>query len=157
MVKKITFAFILSLLFVTTYAQTDSTDNNADEISVGKPKARFIPYQNPKKIYFGGGFIAGISSGGSSYGINPEVGFSPSKYFDIGIGLNVSYNTINSDYSSTGTKQTIWNYGGGPLVRFYPVDMFFIQGQYEFNAANWRINDPNNSGNTVKQTIVRPV
>jgi opacity protein-like surface antigen len=152
MTKKIVFSFVLSLLFITTYAQTDSTDNDSNEIMIGgKPKPQPAPYQKPKEIYFGGGFIAGFSPGGSSLGINPEIGYSPSPYFDIGLGLNMSFNTINADYSATGTKQTVWNYGGGPLVRFYPVSMFFIQGQSEFNAANWSINDPNNSGITIKQ------
>jgi hypothetical protein len=153
MTKRLVFAFVLSLLFITTYAQTDSTDNNSDEIIIGKskPTSRVIPHQKSKNIYFGGGIIASFGSAGNAYGINPEIGFSPSEHFDIGVGLNMSYNVLNADYSATGTKQTVWNYGGGPLVRYYPVDMFFIQGQYEFNAANWRINDPNSSGNIIKE------
>ena len=86
---------------------------------------------NREQIFIGSGLNLGFFNG-FIIGLNPEVGYSFNKFIDAGVSINFNYVSQNDPYSSSTFRQTI--YGGGPFLRIWPMDRFFIGGQYEYNT-----------------------
>lgn len=86
---------------------------------------------NREQIFIGSGLNLGFFNG-FIIGLNPEVGYSFNKVVDAGVSINFNYISQNDPGSSSVFRQTI--YGGGPFLRIWPMDRFFIGGQYEYNT-----------------------
>jgi hypothetical protein len=65
-------------------------------------------------------------------GGNPEFGYSPLNFADVGIVLNYNY-TSYRDYSQLNDKLRQKDYGGGAFIRLYPLHFLFAQAQLEHN------------------------
>lgn len=108
-------------------------------------------------VFVGGNAVLGYGTTNSDYeygntfivGINPEIGYSVSNSFDLGIGTNISYinyrrrivnNTSRFAYNAI-------NYGIGVFGRLYPFNSFFIQAQPEHN---WISVSDKNLDNNIK-------
>ena len=117
--------------------------------------------QNEKKekgfegnFYAGGSISAGIASGFFGIGVNPEFGYSLTKWADIGLVANYNYTSRRyldsiGQYSSTDKRrQTL--YGGGLYTRLFPVKFLFVQAQIEHN---WITEKYFFSGGSVKDKV----
>lgn len=140
MVKKFG-ALVTALLFgYISHAQItiDSTSEDREPQIVEDGKHPKLGQKKATNIFLGGGLALGAGSGGSAFGVNPVVGFSPDQYWDLGLGLNFNYNSISSDYTYNGVSQKWTNYGLGPFVRFNPIEWLFVQSQFEQNWGNYK-------------------
>lgn len=135
----LTFCTCVIIGMATAHAQ-DSTSNYKEEKPEPEINLHRQKYNKPgplpygeRKYFAGGGINLGFGSGGSNFGISPIVGYSPNKYWDLGVGLGYNYSSVSSGYSYTGLKESNSTFGLGPFVRFYPIDFLFVQGQFEQN------------------------
>ena len=107
------------------------------------------------RVFLGGSINLGFASGTFNVGAVPEIGYSISELLDVGLGLNFNYYTISPEYNG-GVRERSFNYGGGPFVRFYPVQFLFLQGQFEQNWIKTNLRDDAGSigvpGGTYKLT-----
>lgn len=93
------------------------------------------------QLFIGSGINLGFFNG-FILGLNPEVGYTLNKFVDVGIGANVNFITQNDLYTPTTYRQFVA--GGGPFVRFWPVNMVFIGGQFEYNSISYSIKENGN-------------
>jgi hypothetical protein len=85
-----------------------------------------------ENIFLGTGLNLGIADRSFNVGINPEVGYSITRWLDAGVSLNFNYFSQNaSDYSSIRFRN--FNYGGGTFLRIWPVNFLHLQVQPEYN------------------------
>ena len=89
---------------------------------------------NREQLFIGSGLNLGFFNG-FIIGLNPEVGYSFNRYIDAGVSINFNYISQNDPNLPTTYRQTI--YGGGPFLRIWPIDRFFIGGQYEYNTISY--------------------
>lgn len=136
--KRSAFLIIFFLLTANIFAQCD---NNYDEDRAQLP---------PNRFYLGTGLGLGFSSGSFNVGLNPELGYSVTQWLDAGIAFNLNYYSLSGDYNY-GIQHTSFNYGGGPLIRLFPVKFLFVQGQYEHNWINYT-DKYQSDGTTYKST-----
>jgi hypothetical protein len=109
-IKRFRLTFILLLIFLSSYSQS-----------------KF----NREQLFLGSGLNIGFFNG-FIIGLNPEVGYSFNRIIDAGISINFNYITQNDPSLPITYRQTI--YGGGPFLRVWPMDRFFLGGQYEYNT-----------------------
>ena len=121
-------------------------------VNAQEEDTQYNPEFPPNRFYVGSGLGLGFTSGAFNVGLNPEVGYSAAPWIDIGMGFNLNYYSISADYNY-GVQQTSFNYGGGPLIRLYPVRFLFVQGQYEYNRVNYTLKNELNGGTTTKYSI----
>lgn len=129
---------MISAHVVSAQITIDSTGKEDDQeivIDRYQNKANQKPIS---RLFFGGGLAVGGGSGGAAVGVNPLVGYSPSKYWDLGLALNFNYNSVSKDYSWDNVSQKLTTYGVGPFVRFNPVSFLFVQGQFEENWGTFK-------------------
>ncbi len=93
-----------------------------------------------EKVFIGSGVNLGFFNG-FILGLNPEIGYSFNRFIDAGLATNVNYFTQNDQYSSIVYRQ--FTFGGGPFIRIWPANMFFIGGQFEYNSINYSIKENN--------------
>ena len=85
-----------------------------------------------ENVFVGTGINLGFASKSFNIGLNPEIGYSITKWLDAGIALNINYFSQNpTDYSNT--KYQNLSYGAGSFLRIWPVNFFHIQIQPEYN------------------------
>lgn len=89
----------------------------------------------PDHLFIGSGINLGFSNG-FIIGLNPEVGYSINRFLDAGIATNLTYVTQRSYYANESARYLA--IGGGPFVRFWPVRMIFLGGQFEYNAITYK-------------------
>jgi hypothetical protein len=86
-----------------------------------------------ENIFLGSGLNLGLGNHSFNVGINPEIGYTITKWLDGGIAFNVNYFSQNAyDYGGT-TQFRNFNLGGGPFVRIWPISFLYIQAQPEYN------------------------
>ncbi len=96
-----------------------------------EPAASNHPFKK-ENIFIGTGLNLGFASKSFNIGLNPEIGYSITKWLDAGISLNLNYFSQNpSDYSNT--KYQNLSYGAGSFLRIWPLNFFNIQIQPEYN------------------------
>lgn len=88
-----------------------------------------------ENIFFGTGLNLGIASQSFNVGLNPEFGYSITKWLDAGINFNLNYYSQNATDFST-VKYQNWSYGGGTFLRVWPVNFLHLQIQPEYNWIN---------------------
>ena len=87
-----------------------------------------------ENIFIGSAVNLGFFNG-FMIGLNPEVGYSVGKILDVGIATNINYITQNDfDFPITYRQLAL---GAGPFVRVWPVNRFFLGGQFEFNRISY--------------------
>jgi hypothetical protein len=117
--KRIFLVFALLCLFFHGFSQLEYGDEKQ-----GKFKR--------ENIFIGSGLNLGLGNLSFNVGINPEIGYSLTRWLDAGVSLNLNYFSQNaSEFSSIRLRN--FNYGGGPLVRIWPMSFLYIQLQPEYN------------------------
>lgn len=91
-------------------------------------------------IFIGGAVGLGLSNGGFSAGVNPEIGYSIASWLDAGISTNFNYNTFSAEFNN-GYRQRSFNYGVGMFARVFPVRTVFLQILPEYNRINTTVKD----------------
>jgi hypothetical protein len=90
---------------------------------------------NKENIFIGTGLNLGFANKSFNIGLNPEIGYSITKWLDAGVSINMNYFSQNpSDFSNT--KYQNLSYGGGSFLRIWPLNFFHIQIQPEYNWIN---------------------
>ena len=111
------------LLLCISVAGLSQNDPNMDDTK-GKFKR--------ENMFIGTGVNLAIANYSFNVGLNPELGYSVTKWLDAGVALNLNYFSQNaSDYSSIRYRN--FNYGAGAFVRVWPVNFLHIQVQPEYN------------------------
>jgi len=87
-----------------------------------------------ENIFIGSGINLGFFNG-FIIGLNPEVGYSIGKIVDVGIATNVNYITQKEINAPVTYRQLV--VGAGPFLRIWPVNRFFLGGQFEFNRISF--------------------
>lgn len=82
--------------------------------------------------YFGSGLNLGVSGSSFNIGLNPELGYSVTRWLDAGFAVNFNYYAQNASEFSNIRFQNI-NYGAGVFARIWPVNFIFFQVQPEYN------------------------
>ena len=103
-----------------------------------------MPSNGREQIFVGSGLNLGFFNG-LILGLNPEVGYSLNRFVDVGIATNLTYITRN--YGNGSDRQFIA--GGGPYLRLWPINSFFVGGQFEYNYVSFS----NVSNNVVTNRI----
>jgi hypothetical protein len=109
------------LAFVGVSAQT-----SVDEDGRGMKK---------QNMFFGANLNLGFANRSFNIGVNPEFGYSLTRWLDAGIAANFNYFSQNAtDFSSIRFRNI--NYGAGVFTRIWPVNFLFLQVQPEYNWIN---------------------
>ena len=117
--QKFLIACILLALSLTGFAQQNDADDR---------KGKF----KTENIFLGTSLNLGLANRSFNVGLNPEIGYSVTKWLDAGVVLNINYFSQNaSEFSSIRLRN--FNYGGGGFLRIWPVSFLHIQVQPEFN------------------------
>ena len=112
-------AFVLLIVSVSSFAQQNDVDER---------KGKF----KKENIFLGSSLNLGLANRSFNLGLNPEIGYSVTKWLDAGVALNINYFSQNaSEFSSIRLRN--FNYGGGTFLRIWPVSFLHIQVQPEFN------------------------
>ncbi len=103
-----------------------------------------------ENIFIGGALNLGFAANTFGVGVNPEIGYSISKWLDAGLAFNFNYASQRADpYYNGNVRQRNFSYGAGPFLRVYPVPFIFLTAQLEQNWSNINFKDYN-SGTTSK-------
>ena len=85
-----------------------------------------------ENIFMGTSLNLGLANHSFNAGLNPEIGYSITKWLDGGLAFNINYFSQNaSDYSNIRFRN--FNYGGGPFLRIWPLSFLHLQIQPEYN------------------------
>ena len=134
--KKILLTVILFNIAIFVQAQDE------DEVKEGGFKK--------ENLFTGGNIIVSFYTGGTVLGASPHLGYSISKWLDAGISLNYIY-TGETDQYNYKYRQT--SYGPGAFVRIFPIQMFFLQAQYEHNFQNMKYIPPDGDSYKIKEDV----
>lgn len=116
---------VLLLLPLFFQAKAQNQDENSQATQHGF---------RPEKLFTGGSANIGFSSGSTSLGITPQIGYSFTNWLDAGINFNLNY--LSQKYYVTQDKVRQTTYGPGAFVRLFPVNFLFATGQFEYNSIH---------------------
>lgn len=119
--KIFSLSVLMMLFFFSSMAQSPS-----DERKKGFQKER---------MFVGANLNLGFINSSFNIGINPEVGYSLTRWLDAGIAANFNYFSQNASEFSSIRYRNI-NYGAGIFTRIWPVNFLFLQVQPEYNFIN---------------------
>jgi hypothetical protein len=126
------------LVFLSCHAFSQSGEDKKEERKSGFQK---------DKLFTGGSATAGFSSYSTILGIDPQLGYSLTKWADVGFTFNLNY-TSQRDYEVYGDKLRQTVYGPGAFVRLFPVNFLFASAQYEYNMIHLNYIPAGNSNYT---------
>lgn len=119
--KIFSLSVLVMLFFFSSMAQSPN-----DERKKGFQKER---------MFVGANLNLGFINSSFNIGINPEVGYSLTRWLDAGIAANFNYFSQNASEFSSIRYRNI-NYGAGIFTRIWPVNFLFLQVQPEYNFIN---------------------
>ncbi|MFN5691701.1 MAG: hypothetical protein ACK46Z_04310, partial [Bacteroidota bacterium] len=119
--KIFSLSVLVMLFFFSSMAQSPN-----DERKKGFQKER---------MFVGANLNLGFINSSFTIGINPEVGYSLTRWLDAGIAANFNYFSQNASEFSSIRYRNI-NYGAGIFTRIWPVNFLFLQVQPEYNFIN---------------------
>ena len=132
--KNIIAIILISFLTINAYGQEEK-----DEIKTEKEDKKEGGFQKDR-LFTGGGVQLSLSNYNFVIGGSPILGYSFNKWFDAGIGLNITYITEREAYVdqygreyTTGNKIHQTDIAPILFARFYPLKFLFIQAQGEQN------------------------
>jgi len=134
MKKVILACFLFSWLI--SFAQDDSTEQRGFR---------------KENLFTGGSVTVSFGNGTFQGGVNPQLGYSITKWLDAGVVVNYIYTSYrDNQVFNDKLRQTI--YGGGLFTKVYPVRFLFAQAQLEHNFITQKYIPPN--GGTTEKTNV---
>jgi hypothetical protein len=108
-----------------------SLHSSAQQNDTDEQKGKF----KQENIFIGTSLNLGLANRSFNLGLNPEIGYSITKWLDGGVALNINYFSQNaSEFSAIRFRN--FNYGGGPFLRIWPLSFLHFQIQPEFNWIN---------------------
>ncbi len=119
--KNLKMLFCIAILLMVTrgFAQQNEEDEQ---------KGTF----KKENIFLGTSLNLGLANRSFNVGLNPEIGYSITKWLDGGVSLNFNYFSQNaSEFSNIRFRN--FNYGGGPFLRVWPLSFLHFQIQPEYN------------------------
>jgi hypothetical protein len=124
------YLFMTLLLLAGTFAAVAQEEDNEERKGFKR-----------ENIFLGTSLNVGIGNGGYVLGGNPQFGYSIAQWLDAGITTNLIY--ASQRYLNFGreVRQRSFNYGGGPFVRVFPINMIHLQAQYEYNWTSGNVQD----------------
>ncbi len=115
------------VLFFLAFAAVPSFSQQIDDADPS-PRGKF----RKDNIFLGTGLNLGFANSSFNVGLNPEVGYSVTRWLDAGLAFNFNYFSQNaSDYYQYRTRN--FNYGAGPFLRLWPINFLYVQVQPELN------------------------
>jgi hypothetical protein len=88
-----------------------------------------------ENIFLGSSLNLALADRSFNVGLNPEIGYSITRWLDAGVALNINYFSQNaSEFSSIRFRN--FNYGAGSFLRIWPVNFLHLQIQPEYNWIN---------------------
>ena len=90
-----------------------------------------------ENLFVGGDITLAISTGYTTLGASPYIGYSLNKYVDVAISTGFIY-TSEWDYPRPEDKIKQIQYGPGAFARIYPLKFLYAQVQYEHNFMNFK-------------------
>jgi hypothetical protein len=120
--KKILLSILATVFFISLFAQDEKKEPR---------KGQF----KKENLYIGGGLNIGAGSGMFAIGIIPEVGYSLTNWLDVGIPVNLNYQTqrLQDFNGAVYAKYRAFNYGTGMYLRIWPVNFLHVTVQPEYN------------------------
>jgi hypothetical protein len=91
-----------------------------------------------RNLFTGGSLSFGIFNNTFLIGGNPVLGYSLTDFVDVALVFNYTYNSIRDFNGVFNNKLRQSTYGGGGLLRLYPMRSIFFQGQLEHNFIRQR-------------------
>ena len=91
-----------------------------------------------RNLFTGGSVSFGVFNNTFLIGANPVFGYSLTDYVDAALVINYTYNSIRDFNGIFNNKLRQSTYGGGGLLRIYPMRSIFLQGQLEHNFIRQR-------------------
>jgi hypothetical protein len=114
-------------------------DTQADDQTYGDGFKR-------EHLFIGGNLGLGYDSYSFNAGISPEIGYSLSRWLDLGALINLNYTSVRADpYYNNNIRQRSFNYGVGAFARVYPLPFLFLQAGPEYNWVHYTFTDFNSS------------
>jgi hypothetical protein len=107
-----------------------------------------------EKTFIGSGINLGFFNG-FIIGLNPEIGYSANRFVDMGVATNFSY--ITQRFINSPQTDRLLIVGGGPYIRFWPVQMIFLGSQFEYNYISFSSKSGSevfNRGNTSAPSVL---
>lgn len=93
-----------------------------------------------ENLFTGGSVSLGFGSYSFQAGASPMLGYSLAHWIDAGITANYNYASYsNVNLSDPNDKLRSTTYGAGAFARLYPINMAFLQVQYEHNFVNQKL------------------
>ncbi|MBO9571719.1 MAG: hypothetical protein J7497_05855 [Chitinophagaceae bacterium] len=140
----------LSLVFVINRASAQMPRTEEEEKKGGFKK---------ENLFTGGSLSLGFGSGFFQGGISPFFGYSLASWVDAGIALNYNYSSNSEVYIvNPNDKIKESTYGIGGFTRIYPINMLFIQAQYEHNFITQKFipgdNTPSSNTNVNASSVL---
>ncbi len=121
-------AFLFSA--IASFAQDEPRVRNANEDGDAMPfEEKGFKKEN---LFTGGNFTLSFGSGYTVLGVSPMLGYKINDYLDAGAVINYVF-TGTRDYYTFNDKLRQHTYGPGVFLRAYPIPMFFLQAQPEYN------------------------
>lgn len=119
--SKLILTFILLTASIAVFSQQN--ESQPDEL-----KGKF----RQENIFVGSSLNLALANRSFNVGINPEIGYSITRWLDAGVTLNLNYFSQNaSEFSSIRFRN--FNYGAGSFLRIWPVNFLHLQVQPEYN------------------------
>lgn len=91
-----------------------------------------------RNLFTGGSLSFGVFNNTFLIGGNPVLGYSLTDFVDVAMVFNYTYNSIRDLYGVFNNKLRQSTYGGGGMLRLYPMRSIFLQGQIEHNFIRQR-------------------
>ena len=124
LIMKKSIILITCLLITLTISSFAQQSEEGADYTKGKFKR--------ENIFLGSSLNLALANRSFNVGINPEIGYSITKWLDAGVALNINYFSQNaSDYSNIRYRN--FNYGAGSFLRIWPVNFLHLQVQPEYN------------------------
>ncbi len=90
-----------------------------------------------ENLFTGGSVTLSFGNQITVLGVSPHIGYSLTKWADVGIAFNYNY-ISQRDYYEYGDKARQTVYGPGAFARIFPFRFLFAQAQYEYNFVHFR-------------------
>lgn len=117
--KQMILVYVLVLSCLPSFSQPEERE----EVKSGFKK---------ENLFTGGSVTVSFFNRQTVLGANPIFGYKIASFLDAGLSFNVQYATAKDNYAfNDKIKQT--TLGPGVFMRIYPVNMLFLQGQFEQN------------------------
>ncbi|HXD79309.1 MAG TPA: hypothetical protein VN616_15935 [Puia sp.] len=89
-----------------------------------------------QNLFIGGGLELGFAANQFNVGVNPEVGYSLTRWLDAGLVVNFNYVSVSPDpsgYYNPDLSEKEFIYGGGVFARAFFLPFLFAAVQPEYN------------------------